>query len=1251
MQHDPPGLTVTDLPPKMDAMLAMMAAAQSEDDARLRSMAARLPGLVRRLNKFSFPKVMQPLAGLLTVPENHPANLRLASLIHLAALYCNGDKSPSLAQLREWLNDIILKDPIAQREDPVEDVCVSNAITWFGNARLFDGGWQDNDYGLQGLLVAIVKLREEAWMKPVARSVRALLNMSEAIAERASVPRFTLSKSPPCEPLRVSQTIVGAVSEYVTFTPAQLAGMGIARADLTPFEFTPDQRQAMANETIGHTALERRPVVFSEGRILLALPTAVSAALRRFVMESAVAAGRLSAVQEILTRYQFEEVRFIGRPGWEIRPLDPPESPGDHEFIGQFDEGGYVHVVFIPDSLEQILKDGLQSVDSIPDKMTARLDAVAAEIAKRPDYQRGITLIVHGGTGRGFFAGFGEPPPEWQRLILSGADFMSLAWDNEMDALRAWKLLDQEDELRKRDVEFVNANGFMNLYGYAASENYELVPNAMAKGIMVLQTNHLTAVRHSLRTSVDRHAALMTLTPGYLAVQRQTTGGYFNEVKNLPIYISAEHAASAELVGCVETAARPWWVRCHELPDDARAISVVYQVWELVQNWLVRTAPALEATLPALRAGPVVIWLSFPKIAEFISRQGEIIDPPVQPVVTIDNDEIHIACSVEYLHSFASERNIGDKFMVVAVIQGAHALAGVAQNDEAREAMIAQIVKTDQQRFFHAVPAAKPRDRLFSAVSEPRPRFVQPEDRARSWLNLARDAGWTNASGPVPNDQARRLLNDAVNVAWLRTKERLLTLERSSVIERALRNDYAIYRDRATWQLTAAALLSLYNDQADVVAAANLREGQRGLAALASRVVAEMAICVSPVSKGKSCSKAEFDFLVANVAILLECASQSDAFYYDLASSQLTVQPNGTFTFDSTFYETLHRPYIHSHGERGFRAAAADYGTPFALRDNEVKPIDSEFEAAFVEEFGLTPPQLSQFTYRLSDIAVREGSPTFRLRRSEVVDQLRKVSVKDADRAYDALSLGPRARWDDPRPARAKSRDWYPWRFNRRLSLTRRPLVQIDEAGDPNVLIAPALLDRSVEYLYGTYQGRLPEDLFESERMKKWIGKAVNADGHAFNHAVAGAFRDLGFGARTDLKMTELGGTPVLGDVDALAWNPKHEVVYAAECKRLLFARTVGEVGERLREYTSVATRGGDRTPIQKHLDRMTFLRSALPALSKLTGIAADKIKLRSALVTDYLVPMQFSKKASQLVDVVTDIDLLESAVGDQEKA
>jgi hypothetical protein len=146
-------------------------------------------------------------------------------------------------------------------------------------------------------------------MAPVGRSVSALLKMSETVAERASLPRFTLTKSPPRQQLRVAQKSVGPASEYVTFTPEELTAMGIARSDLAPFEFTLDLRQSLTTETIGHTALKRRAIVFSEGRVLLVLPTA---ALRRYMMESAVAAGTLERLQEMLT----SRIAIIRRISW-----------------------------------------------------------------------------------------------------------------------------------------------------------------------------------------------------------------------------------------------------------------------------------------------------------------------------------------------------------------------------------------------------------------------------------------------------------------------------------------------------------------------------------------------------------------------------------------------------------------------------------------------------------------------------------------------------------------------------------------------------------------------------------------------------------------------------------------------------------------------------------------------------------------------------------------------------------------------
>ena len=61
------------------------------------SMAVRVGTLVGRLEKFSFPLVAAPLAGLLTRSENHTAAARIEALIHLAVLACQGDRKPGVA--------------------------------------------------------------------------------------------------------------------------------------------------------------------------------------------------------------------------------------------------------------------------------------------------------------------------------------------------------------------------------------------------------------------------------------------------------------------------------------------------------------------------------------------------------------------------------------------------------------------------------------------------------------------------------------------------------------------------------------------------------------------------------------------------------------------------------------------------------------------------------------------------------------------------------------------------------------------------------------------------------------------------------------------------------------------------------------------------------------------------------------------------------------------------------------------------
>lgn len=252
-----------------------------------------------------------------------------------------------------------------------------------------------------------------------------------------------------------------------------------------------------------------------------------------------------------------------------------------------------------------------------------------------------------------------------------------------------------------------------------------------------------------------------------------------------------------------------------------------------------------------------------------------------------------------------------------------------------------------------------------------------PEDRAWSSLGLAGVSGWTEGPGLVASDKAGPLLNRAVDALWGRLRDQLSGLERSSVIERALLNYAAIETDRRGWRLTAAALLALYDDTRDIVHAANDRETQRSVAGLASRVIAEMALCTSPLGGGSTCTRAELDRLVAEVATLLGCAGQSDALRYELASGDLVVHPNGSFEFDTTYAMALHEPYMQAHGERGFRAAAAGYGALFEIGSSGGGSVDPIFEVAFRDEFKIGLHDFYEFAMKITDEALTQGCHNF----------------------------------------------------------------------------------------------------------------------------------------------------------------------------------------------------------------------------------------------------------------------------------
>src|SRR5205823_1240462 len=205
-----------------------------------------------------------------------------------------------------------------------------------------------------------------------------------------------------------------------------------------------------------------------------------------------------------------------------------------------------------------------------------------------------------------------------------------------------------------------------------------------------------------------------------------------------------------------------------------------------------------------------------------------------------------------------------------------------------------------------------------------------------------------------------------------------------------------------------------------------------------------------------------------------------------------------------------------------------------------------------------------------------------------------------------------------------RGKDWWPWRFRRRLSLLARPIISL---GNGNVVYSPAFCEDSFRHLVtGCFYGRFETEYFDSPRMRGFVGRVNSDRGHQFNHDVAEVFSSCGFQVRTEVQMSEFCAPEqeASGDVDVLAW--RGDTAFICECKSLLFARTVSEIAEQLNRF-----QGRNNDDLTKHIRRYTWIQSNRDSLRKITG-RVSFATIRSLLVSSTLVPMHF--KSALSVDV-----------------
>tara|TARA_R110002096_G_scaffold435816_1_gene663003 strand:+ start:18078 stop:21854 length:3777 start_codon:yes stop_codon:yes gene_type:complete len=1185
------------------------------------------------------------IAGLLTCPEVASNAHRLEKMIEDVLCNANGKKrlnTNQLIQLFKIFGDL----GHGSMEDPAEDVFVSLVYFRGQNFRIFEGLWEASAFHLQRFLNAIESMPDKQPFILLKDEVKSMLILSEAVAERRGLTRYSCGEEypvPRLQPEVASQA--SELSKAVLFTNAELAQLGVKPDDIIAFS-TSVQLLRKTRQEEGRSDLFLKPLVRYSSGVLIAVPANISTAIRFRVIMFADQYGMKSMLGSRLALEYTDLIKGTPILGESFgAPLlwrfDNPIVTG--EVIKEVDSGRFIHFLFLLDDFEQFNYHNFTSVspsfDNAGDLCQSCLDAAMSRAASQPNYKEGITIVVGCGWGRGIaIPAFETGRDDWRIEVTSIEQLVTLSWSKGMQPLHMFRLLDHVRELERRNVLIRNANGLLNLFEFVSSQGFHLAPHSALEPDMVkdggplmlsIPLNSIFDMRRCVAQLHDLHLATPPESMPVL-VRRYHIGSYFSSEFDLPLYGSITDIALGTLKSVYEGAWMSVWLTSHTAdPEDRDGL---FRFWDAATKWIATIVPALESAIGISSMTEIAWHIEY----ETTSDPADLnIDQPESADQLFSKIETRVNISKKSITSylprsvyigFHQPKNSAEQAILMSLVDGVNQILNT-DLDPIQTAK--QAVGSEYARHFHLFEAREFAD--FVADKIPRhPILFEPFDDTLSRLGIA-----FRVKGLSPGDvidgvkRCTSTLNQVVDSLWEDVRKLLKRLDRKSTIEKLMLNTMATHRSNQQWQRTIRAVLALQDGKDNTLRTAADHIFRNNIASSASRYAIEMAICECPESDGEMPGEFELSRLIALIQLICQYGGWSDGIQCEVITDRIEVSTLGLLHISSDFHDGILEPYGFGTESIRLQSYSDSYENMFEqdIRSDPIaETVGAEFPEIWKEEFGFDIDEARKFLDELDDQALQEHSPVVCWKRSRYFQLAAKSMSEDSsNRFINELIIRHRASWDIPSEGYT-DKDIVPWRFKRRLSLVYRPIVQLTNSDESLCICSPELVRIGLALrLSRAFNGEFEDQIFTSQRMRAWAGSRRNQLGHKFTKSMAALLRKDGWKVKLERELPEILGRKLerdYGDVDILAWNPKLSRTLVIECKNLFVAKTPGEVARQLVEFRGQVDNRGKPDRLLRHLQRVNLLCDNQQALARFVGM--EETTIESVLLFQNRVPIEF---------------------------
>lgn len=1212
--------------------------------------------------KFDRIELLKTFSALSILPENHGKCIRLEELVvHTLIQTETGTNNPTNIELQNFFDKNFV-------QNGMEDICINtftDLITFHGGDYLtFPGITEDGQEILSNQLGSIFHMPDSNipdWFKSNTMMVSLfMLGISDLIAKRLGYIRYMTGITnenkifvPDVDRLQeAKQSIVISNEDMQAFLEREKISPDVVEM----FTIDPENEVGEFSLDPYSNLLLYKPILKTGEGYLIVSPSTICLALSGFIWKMAQESGLLEQVNNTYHAFTWNNVNNgLRKLGFDYIEI-PEVKLKDNIKAGfyKFDDDKIAFIRYIGDSGKNYTDSetgfgGLAALEGVgePKEIIEALKNV-------PKYKhcKIFSISILSGIGGEMMYSIKDDGAD-RILALPIQELNTMSQLTTIDALDMWKFAIARDKLAKSNPLFFSLS-VLDLIKVFRENSDSFYLSDDSKGVMpYIEPGYARDWYLQAKLNSDKHSVLRRAGNKYSFVGVELKDSY------MPIYYNLYDVSTGNPKFTVGGYSQPIWVMPENMPQEASTglKSMYLHVSEGIGYWLWQIQNNIKDFVSNLGDMPLEITFEFDKNEKFdeIQRDFQRIEN-LESFFSIEfkPNGFKVIIPSEIIPYLYGDDNEGERILVRQILKGFNELlikgGHIPISDEKVEEVMEEDVPLGMKKKFYIYDTSD--NLLIDPTNLKDYRYIQDYDTGIISDQIV--SGLNDSCPPIGEietaDERKDLARNITNkVLFGLLNDKLEKLNSEELLKRLIGLNESLIKERELLKIHIPTRIACFVSEEQQISETYEKLSKMNRTTIAVRCLIEH-IAAEQKSGENIASTTDVDELIAVMDRIISWGSIGDMIHFDLFDIKISVLPSGRIGTQKNDLDDVFDPYHKSKTTENVKDAVKAFNQVFPknLVKEECSGTPAKLDKAFIADYGVSFTRICHFSDMLSYIGFNQSQDYA----SYPLDQLKAEINKYAEPQFSEvefnsvlsyLSLEKRGTVHKiKKDSGFDISDFIPWKFNRMLSLLRKPIIVFGDPGKIDRIVfwgARQVLDSKRYLVEQCLSGRLRVPKEDSEIIGV-LGSFAQDRGDGLVKSIIASIdpnelivdQERFIGPNFEFKHTV-----DIGDIDVLIIDKSKKIIFSLESKSMSPSRNIMEmVSEVNKLFGSESEKGW----VDKHMERHEWLKNNKEQLTKKYGLDVSDFEIRSFFVTEEDMLTPHLRKMKLPLPFITRYDL-----------